>query len=175
MGHFADVLNAISTLALIGALIFAGMQIRVSNRARAEQAALTIVEAVQSEGWSHALSVIIHLPDGVTPDEIDALGPACVKAIEDYGVRIETVGYMVFRGIIAIDIAEQLLGGAITTFWARVKPWVERDRQHSGSQRQFEWVQWLAERMDDRKTGRATQPAYIKFATWKPLHARPTA
>jgi hypothetical protein len=172
MLHLADALNIVSTLALIGALIFAGIQIRLSNRTRAEQAALTIVEAVQDEGWSHSLSVVIHLPDGVTPEQIDAMGPQCTQAIEDYGVRVETVGYMVFRGIIALETVEQLLGGAITTYWARVRPWVERDRQRSGSARQFEWVQWLAERVEERKAGRTFEPAYVKYARWKPRHAR---
>ena len=96
-GAFADVLNIASTIALIGALVFAALQVRVSNRMRAEQAALAIVEAIQSEGSSHSLGVIIHLPDGIAPEDIDARGPACVQAIEDYGVRIETVGYIVFR------------------------------------------------------------------------------
>jgi hypothetical protein len=174
MSHFADVLNVASTLALIGALIFAALQVRVSNRMRAEQAALAIVEAIQSEGWSHSLSVVIHLPDNVTPEQIDSFGLNCSQAIEDYGVRIETVGYMVFRGIIAIETIEQLLGGAITMYWNRVEPWVKRDRERSGSHRQFEWVQWLAERLGERKSGRTAAPAYLKYVNWKPARAQPT-
>ena len=168
MGHVADVLNIASTIALIGALVFAALQVRVSNRMRAEQAALAIVEAIQSEGWSHSLSVIIHLPNGIAPEDIDARGPACTQAIEDYGVRIETVGYMVFRGIIAIETVEELLGGAITLFWSRIKPWAERDRELSASQRQFEWVQWLAERLEEGRSGRTAEPAYVKYRHWQP-------
>jgi hypothetical protein len=174
MVHLGDALNIASTLTLIGALIFAGLQVRVASRMRAEQAALAIVEAIQSEGWSHSLSVIIHLPDDVTPEQIDERGPECTQAIEDYGVRIETVGYMVFRGIIAIETIEQLLGGAITLFWARARPWIERDRQRAASGRQFEWVQWLAERLEQRKTGRTAEPAYLKYADWRPARAQPT-
>jgi hypothetical protein len=173
MVHLGDALNIASTLTLIGALIFAGLQVRVASRMRAEQAALAIVEAIQSEGWSHSLSVIIHLPDDVTPEQIDERGPECTQAIEDYGVRIETVGYMVFRGIIAIETIEQLLGGAITLFWARARPWVERDRQRAASDRQFEWVQWLAERLEQRKSGRTAEPAYLKYANWQPARAQP--
>jgi hypothetical protein len=174
MAHLADALNIASTLTLIGALVFAALQVRVANRMRAEQAALAIVEAVQSEGWSHSLSVIIHLPDGITPEQIDERGQQCTQAIEDYGVRIETVGYMVFRGIIAIETIEELLGGAITSFWRRVRPWVERDRTRTGSPRQFEWVQWVAERLEERKSGRTAEPAYVKYADWRPARAQPT-
>jgi hypothetical protein len=168
MSHLPDALNIASTLTLIGALIFAGLQVRVANRVRAEQAALAIIHAIQSEGWTHSLSVIIHLPDKVTAAQIDEMGPHAAQAIEAYGVRIETVGYMVFRGIVALEIVEELLGGAITVFWARVKPWVERDRKRSTSPRQYEWVQWLAERLEERKTGIAATPAYTKYADWKP-------
>jgi hypothetical protein len=174
MSHLTDLLNIASTLALIAALVFAALQVRVANRGRAEQAALTIVEAIQNEGWSHSLSVIIHLPDAITPEEIDQRGPACTKAIEDYGIRIETVGYMVFRGIVSIDTIEQLLGGAITSFWARVRPWVERDRKRSASHRQFEWVQWLAERLEERRSGRTAEAAYTRYRDWKPSRAQVT-
>lgn len=175
MSRLADVLNIASTLTLIGALIFAGLQVRLANRMRAEQAALAIIHAVQSEGWTHSLGVIIHLPDNLTAAQIDELGPQTAQAIEDYGVRIETVGYMVFRGIVALETVEELLGGVITLFWARVKPWVERDRKRSASPRQYEWVQWLAERMDERKTGIGAVPAYAKYVHWKPSQTRPAA
>jgi hypothetical protein len=175
MSHLPDVLNIASTLTLIGALIFAGLQVRVANRMRAEQAALAIIHAVQNEGWTHSLSVIIHMPDHLTPAQIDELGPQAAQAVEDYGVRIETVGYMVFRGIVAIETVEELLGGAITLFWTRVKPWVERDRKRSMSPRQYEWVQWLAERLEERKTRITATPAYAKYADWKPTQTRPAA
>lgn len=175
MSHLAEILNIASTLTLIGALIFAGLQVRVANRMRAEQAALSIIQAVQSEGWTHSLGVIIHMPDNLTAAQIDALGLQTAQAIEDYGVRIETVGYMVFRGIVAIETVEELLGGAITLFWARVKPWVERDRTCSASARQYEWVQWLAERLEERKTGMDATPAYAKYLNWKPSQTHPTA
>lgn len=175
MSQLANVLSIASTLALIGALIFAGLQVRVANRMRAEQAALAIIHAVQNEGWTHSLSVIIHMPDNLTPEQIDALGPHAAQAIEDYGVRVETVGYMVFRGIVAIETVEELLGGAITLFWARVKRWVERDRKRSMSPRQYEWVQWLAERLEERKTGIAAAPAYQKYQNWKPSQTHPAA
>jgi hypothetical protein len=74
---------------------------------------------------------------------------------------------MVFRGIIAIEAVEELLGGAITLFWSRIRPWAERDRKQSASHRQFEWVQWLAERLDERGSGKTAEAAYIRYREWK--------
>jgi len=38
---FASALNLVSTVTLIGALVFTGLQVRAANRARREQAAVT--------------------------------------------------------------------------------------------------------------------------------------
>ena len=44
--HFdlASALNLVSTITLIGALIFTGLQVRTANRARREQAAVTAIQ-----------------------------------------------------------------------------------------------------------------------------------
>lgn len=173
MEQLATVLNILSTITLIGALIFAGLQVRTANRVRAEQAALAIVSAVQSEGWTHAVSMVTRIPPDLTAEGIDALGPEMRHAIEDYGVRIETIGYMVFRGIVALDTVEQLLGGIISLFWSRVRTWVEHDRAETTSPRQYEWVQWLAEQLEKRHTGKNAVPAYLAHADWKQRDARP--
>ena len=174
MPDLAAALNIVSTLALIGALVFAGLQVRTANRGRAEQAALAFINGIQSEGWTHALSLVLRVPAGLTAEEIDALGPEVGNAIEEYGVRIETVGYMVFRGIVALETVEQLLGGIVTLYWSRVKPWIERDRKRTTSYRQYEWVQWLAEQLEERRSGLTAEPAYIKHSGWKQSDARPT-
>src|ERR1700737_4932659 len=41
---FASALNLVSTVTLIGALVFTGLQVRAANRARREQAAVTVIE-----------------------------------------------------------------------------------------------------------------------------------
>ena len=41
---FANLLNLVSTVTLIGALVFTGLQVRAANRARREQAAVTVIE-----------------------------------------------------------------------------------------------------------------------------------
>lgn len=40
---FANVLNLVSTVTLIGALVFTGLQVRSANRARRERAAVTVI------------------------------------------------------------------------------------------------------------------------------------
>jgi hypothetical protein len=46
---FASALNLVSTITLIGALVFTGLQVRAANRARREQAAVTVIETAAFE------------------------------------------------------------------------------------------------------------------------------
>ena len=82
MSNLGDIQNIVSTLALIGALIFAGLQVSTANRIRAEQAALAIVQSIRSEGWTDALSRVVQIPASLTAAQIDALDPETTKAIE---------------------------------------------------------------------------------------------
>jgi hypothetical protein len=160
-------LGILSTVTLIGALIFAALQVRAANRARADQAALAIIEAIQSEAWTHSLGVLSHIAEGAKAEDIDALGPEVARAIEEYGLRLETVGYMVFRGFISLDIVEEMIGGITVVMWSRIKPWAERDRVTTGSPRQYEWFQWLAEQLQKDRKQRVTEPAYLRHAAWR--------
>jgi len=175
MFDLAVTLNILSTVTLVGALIFAGLQVRAANRTRAEQAALAIIGAVQSEAWTHSLRVLVRLPAGVTADEIDAMGAPVTDAIAEHGVRLETVGYMVFRGLVSLDTVDEMIGGITLVMWSRIKPWVERDRLRTTSPRQYEWFQWLCERLDERQGTREPEPAFVRHSRWKQSDARPTA
>ncbi|HEY5048925.1 MAG TPA: hypothetical protein VII49_13000 [Rhizomicrobium sp.] len=175
MAELTTVLNIISTFALIGALAFTGLQVRTANRVRAEQAALAIIHAIQSEAWARTLSILSSIPSGASAAQIDAQGPDVTRAIEEYGLRLETVGYMVFRGFIGIETIDQLLGGITAILWLRIKPWAERDRKQTANPRQYEWFQWLAERLEDRhRLLSDADPAYVRHADWKQSDARPT-
>src|SRR5436853_159629 len=52
---FANALNLVSTVTLIGALIFTGLQVRAANRARREQMAVTVIETAALERKLSAL------------------------------------------------------------------------------------------------------------------------
>jgi len=164
-------LNILSTLTLIAALIFAALQVRAANRTRAEQAALAIVGAVQSEAWTASLRLLVRLPPGVTPDEIDHMDPRVAEAIAEHGVRLETVGYMVFRGLVSLETVDEMIGGITLVMWSRIKPWVERDRVRTTSPRQYEWLQWLCERLQERHRTTPVEPAFFRHAGWKEADA----
>lgn len=153
-------LSAISSFAVVGALIFTALQVRVANRSRAEHAAIAIVEAAQSDGWTKGLRQLHRIPDGATAAQIDRLGREVADAIEQVGIRVETIGYMVWRGIVDIEMVDDLFGGIIIFWWSRIRPFAERDRERTSNPKSYEWFQWLAERLTARRSDCFIVPAY---------------
>ena len=174
MSDMTTILNVVSTFTLIGALVFTGLQVRTANRARAERATLAIIEVARSEAWTSAVSMLTRkIPNGMTAAQIDALDSQISCAIEEYGLRLESIGYMVFTGIISLETVERFIGGITVVLWSRLKPWVERDRERSLSPRQYEWFQWVAERLAQHRRQSRTAPSYIEHdRLWIDVEAR---
>ena len=162
--ELATLLNVFSTLALVGALIFAGLQVRSANRAREEQNAVKLIEA--------ALSTVLSLPPSfftelsTTTEDVKGYSPDIIRSLEETGFRLEALGYLVYRRVLSLRSVEELMGGMIMLWWARIKPLAERDRQTTENPRMFEWVQWLAERVAERRAGTDSKPAFQAHASW---------
>src|SRR6266571_2639154 len=115
---FASALNLVSTITVIGALVFTGLQVRAANRARREQAAV-----------------------------IDNLNAEARRQILEFGLRLEIIGYMVSHGMVDLQIVNELGGGAILGFWSRAKNWSQERRKRTGEAEFLEWCEWLAMRI----------------------------
>src|SRR5205814_4558341 len=95
---FANTLNLVSTVTLIGALVFTGMQVRAANRARREQMAVTVIEtAALSENSARFLELLSEIPEGASATVIDSLDADTRRQIFLFGLRVEIIGYMVFQ------------------------------------------------------------------------------
>ena len=154
-------LSAISSFAVVGALIFTALQVRVANRSRAEHAAISI-EAAQSDAWTRGLNQLYRIPEGATAEQIDALGPDLTSAMEQVGIRVETIGYMVWRGIVDISMVDDLFGGIVIFWWSRIEPFAQRDRERTSNPKSYEWFQWLAEQLTERRRDGPVTPAYLR-------------
>jgi hypothetical protein len=161
---FATLLSALSTLALVGALIFAGLQVRSANRAREEQNAVKLIDAALSTVLAQPPSSIAEL--SVRAEDVEAYSPDVVRMLQEIGFRLEALGYLVYRHVLPLRSVEELMGGMITLWWTRIKPLAERDRMKSQNPRMFEWAQWLAERVAERRTHAGSEPAFLAHADW---------
>src|SRR5262245_26453525 len=131
-------LNLVSTFAIVGALIFTAVQVRQGNIKRRDLAAVTLIQTTQSEGWTRPLEIVSNLPHNATVADVERAGLEVQRAMIDFGVRLETIGYMVFRRTIDLQTADDLIGGVALTFWSRTKQWATRERERMGNPKLYE-------------------------------------
>jgi hypothetical protein len=161
----ATALNLISTLTLICALVFTGLQLRASNRARRDQAAIAVIQSAQSEIWTQA-SDVIHRSRPVSEENSEKMDPKLELALFTVGIRMEAIGYMVFERLVNLETVDELMGGFTLIFWSRAEGWVKRRRRQSADPKAFEWCEWLALRITERRAKARSQPAYLREG-WK--------
>jgi hypothetical protein len=159
---WAAVLSILSTAALVGAVVFAAMQVRGANEQRKEQVAIELVRSMQSNEWTGSVGPISRIPLHGVP-HLDATQETAATSI---ALRLEAIGYLVFRGAVSLELVDDLVGGMTRTAWDRLRPWVMKWRDDSGNQKAYEWFQWLAERMAERTE--TPIPAYRAHSDWRP-------
>jgi hypothetical protein len=160
---FANLLNLVSTITLIGALVFTGLQVRAANRARREQAAVTMIEtAALSENSARFLELLSEIPEGASAAVIEKLDAETRRQIFLFGLRVEVIGYMVFHGLVDVQTVNDLAGGAILSFWSRAKSWSEERRKRTGHDEFLEWCEWLVTQIAQYRATRPYVPAYSR-------------
>src|SRR2546429_8314720 len=109
---FANLLNLVSTITLIGALVFTGLQVRAANRARREQAAGTWIEtAALSENSARFLELLSEIPEGASADAINNLYAETRCQIFLSGLREVVIGCMVTHGLVDVQTEKDLSAG----------------------------------------------------------------
>ena len=160
---FANVLNLVSTVTVVGALVFTGLQVRAANRARREQAAVTAIQTTAlSENSARIMELLGQIPENTSAATIEDLDAEAKRQILQFGLRLEITGYMVSHGMVDLQIVNDLAGGAILGFWSRAKNWSEERRKRAGEKEFFEWCEWLATQIAQCRAARGYVPAYAR-------------
>jgi hypothetical protein len=159
---FASALNLVSTVTLIGALVFTGLQVRAANRARREQAAVTVIEtAALSENSARFLELLSEIPDDASAAVIENLDAETRRQIFLFGLRVEVIGYMVFHGLVNVQTVNDLAGGAILGF-GRARKTGRRKGKRTGHDEFLEWCEWLTTQIAQYRATRPYIPAYSR-------------
>jgi hypothetical protein len=156
-------LSLVSTVAVVVALVFAGLQVRQANSQRRDQAAMAFIQSAQGDGWTDAMRRMSQLPADATADVVDAGGDEALIGLMNFGVRLETIGYMVHLRLVSLAMVDDLLGGMVLVFWSRARAWVLRERERTGNPKLWEWCQWLADRVTERRAARGHVPAHVRY------------
>ncbi len=164
----ATILNLVSTIAIVGALIFTALQVRQGNRSQRDQAALAMMKTVMRDTLTQSLELLSDLPANTPLAEIEKAGAETRRALLEFGVGLESIGYMAFRRMLPLDTVDELMGGLTQMYWSRAKAWAENERTRTDNPKFFEWCEWLADRIGDRRRmQRGHLPAHTQHAPWR--------
>ncbi|MBI4544840.1 MAG: DUF4760 domain-containing protein [Gemmatimonadetes bacterium] len=164
--NLATALNLISTAALVAGLAFAVAQIQQFRARRRRDAALALVQSYQSPEFVRAAFCCLALPDG--EPEAAATPKEQREGMWLLMSTFESLGVLVYRGEVDIELVEDFFSGLIVTAWRSFEPVVKQSRQEVGRETYFEWFQWLAERVMAREAERPPVPAHIEHRHWRP-------
>ena len=164
LANLAQVLGAAAVLA---AIIFGVAQIRQFRQQRRDALAVELMRSIQDTEFTRSLRVLLTLPVGATAEDVQARGAEFEDFSWAIAAKYETLGYLVYRGIMPIELVEELVGGVGVHLWQRLQPWALAVREQQGQPLLLEWYQWLAERLEERDRTAAV-PAYTRYRDWRP-------
>jgi hypothetical protein len=162
-----DWLSLISTIAIVLALVFTGVQVREANRTRRDTAAVAVLQSAQGDTWIRSMNTIARLPAGLDAEQLDEYGAAVSAAVVDFGVRLESIGFMVYSRLVSLQMVDDLIGGVILMYWSRARGWAARERTRTGNPKLFEWCEWLADRVAARRATLGHEPAHLRHRDWR--------
>jgi hypothetical protein len=168
-GHvdLSTIANLVNAVAVSAGVIFAAVQIRHYRQRRRRDVMLELVRSFQSPGFTSALRRINSLPDGADLATIrEVLGQDGPDNVFLVGLTWESLGVLLFRHEITLDLMDDFFSGAIAISWRKLHVFVEEDRRTMQRDTVWEWFQWLAERMIEREQRAAPVPAHIAHRVW---------
>jgi hypothetical protein len=165
----ATLANVATALTVITGVGFGLVEAHRARRARQERAAFTAVQAILTREWMRSMIVVHSIPDGSSASAIEA-DPRVLDAAHAIGVTLEGLGYSVFARVVPLRVVGDLAGGTVRLAWRKLRPYVEEERRRSGSQKTFEWFQWLAVQLERYSPGKTSLEvgAQEAYRDWKP-------
>src|SRR5207244_8339536 len=165
----STIANIATALTVITGVGFGLIEAQRSRRAREERAAYAAVQALLSPEWMRSMIIVHSIPDGSSALAIEANADV-LRAAHSVGVILEGLGYSIYARIVPLRVAADLVGGTVRLAWRKLEPYVEEERRRSGSQKTFEWFQWLAIQLERHSPGKTNLQvgAQEAYRDWRP-------
>src|SRR4051812_21362292 len=165
----STIANVATALTVITGVVFGLVEMRRARRDREERAAFAAVKALMTPEWMSSSMVVASIPEGTTAQQIQN-DPRALEACLKIATIMEGIGYSVFAHIVPLSVADDLIGGMARVAWQRFQPFVVDERRRTGTQKSWEWFQWLAETLDrhSRSETSLTHGAFEVHRDWRP-------
>lgn len=156
----------IGAMAVVASLIYLAIQVRQSKASGEREAAFEMIRSFQTAEFSRMLQLSFEVPPGLTGQELEErLGDDMPKLLS-YMATWESLGIMVHRGQISLDLVCDFFSHSVLAAWAMAETYVQELREQAGRDTPWEWFQWLADRVKLVESMEAPLPAYIEYDDW---------
>jgi hypothetical protein len=159
-------LQVIQTAAIVVGVVFGLIQLRQIRVQREMQAGAELLRPLQSPEMAEAILLLHDLPDDLDGKALKTRLGKEFGSVMALLALFESLGPLVARGHIPLAMYAEFYRGATVVCWKKVRGYIEEQRR-SGWPNLFEWVQWLAERMEERTSLSADIPAFERFKDWR--------
>jgi hypothetical protein len=165
----STIANLATALTVLTAVIFGLVEMRRARREREERVAYAAVQAILTPEWIRSMIVVHNIPDDTSAAAIEA-DPRLLDAACSVGIILEGLGYSVYARIVPLRVVGDLMGGTIRLAWRKLRPYIKEERRRSGSQKTFEWFQWLARQVERHSPGKTSLElgAHEAYQDWEP-------
>ena len=161
-------LNLLQTAAILTGIIFGLRELGELRKSRELETTLALVDVFQNENTAIGIRQLSTLPANLPLDEFNRQLGEERDAVWAFGATFETLGILVHRGEVSLELVDEFFGGPAILAWERLGPYIITMRQRNGNPQTLEWFQWLAERLQEHRAKPGTAPAYVKYRDWKP-------
>jgi hypothetical protein len=165
----STIANIATALTLLIGVAFGLIEMHRARREREERAAFAAVQALMTPEWMSSSMIVASIPDGTSAEMIER-DPRMLEAALKIATIMEGIGYSVFARIVPLSVADDLVGGMARIAWRKFQPFVEVERERTGTQKSWEWFQWLAEQLERHNPSRTSLKvgAPVAYRDWKP-------
>ncbi len=160
-------LQIVQTLAVVVGVIFGLAQLHQIQVQREAQGGAELLRSMQLPQTAATALLLYELPDNLSRDELKArLSAADLSAVIGLAALFESMGPLIARGHVPLDLYADYYRGSTIICWRKLRGYVE-DQRADGYSNLFEWFQWLAERLEERRPFANDLPAHEMFKSWQ--------
>lgn len=152
---------------MILGIVFGLVQLRHFHLPRGREAALLLMNSIQSVEFYLGVWIIQVLQNGLTKNEIEDRLVEDIRSIYFVINTWDSIGILVFKHEISNDMVVDACSGQIILSWQRLEIYVTEMRYDLQHETKYEWFQWLAERMIEREKTETPVPAYLAKRDWE--------
>jgi hypothetical protein len=165
----STIANVATAITVLTGVIFGWFEVRHFRREREERAAFELLHTMLTSEWLRSAVAVDTLPDNIAPEILEA-DPKMLDAAHSIGLILEAVGYAVYARIVPLTMVDDMMGGIVRVTWRKMEGYVMHDRARSGSQKGWEWFQWLYVQLERHSRSKTSlrRGAFDVFRDWKP-------